>query len=819
LFWFATFHIDGGTLAAAFRQYFLSATFSGAALRANWLDNALAGTTALGIFALARRSGSAFARLFRTRADPSGSDDPMLSVVLGLGALGTGVLGLGLAGLLFTPPRAAAITVLALLALAEIPAIRSRWSWPRLQPIPVSWFTAAVVAAAGIVTFAGVFNAEMSWDALTYHLRVPSFYLYRHKIYDVWHLTWSGFPSEVEMLYALGMLVSSDLAARILNAGFGIMLLAVTGRIAARLGAPRSAAVLLLAASPLFLMLATRCYIDLGFALFLALSFLLLLDWRETGSRPALVASAVLAGFGLSSKYVGVLFLPAVLAAATPLLRNKRARIDAMVWSAAAFLPLTPWLLKNWAFTGNPVFPFLGGALGIPTELPTEWLLAAGFPGGTIAAFGRRAEALFMEHGRIDGPLVPTIAGLAPLLAFGSYSGASAFALRALAAWTAVWIVFYPEIRFYLPVLPLLLALSLRSLAELTKGERSASVSRFGAVSARTWLRPILSAGIIAGALYGASVQWVFFGPFSFPLGLATPETRLQVGLPPAPFTWYMKEYVNAHVPRGARILYASNFSTYYVERECLADFFFGTAHLTKLLNKTPDSAGFARELKRRGIGWILSTGTLAAQYRGVPGFFGLPEGKWREFKRFLATRTVAEWQSEYYTLYRVVPEHAALPLPSLPVLEALAFQPGDAALGRMDAAGALAVFTRPPPLLADVGSTFVRQGDAYLTMENAVRAERAFRRALALGSDNHRLHGGLAAALLRLNRAPEALPHALEALRQNPLSAYAAATLATNYAAVGRMDDARRAVREAVRLRPDVGDYAELALRLGVSK
>ena len=43
-------------------------------------------------------------------------------------------------------------------------------------------------------------------------------------------------------------------------------------------------------------------------------------------------------------------------------------------------------------------------------------------------------------------------------------------------------------------------------------------------------------------------------------------------------------KYVNAHVPRNARILYASNFSTYYVERECLADFFFGTSQLTKLL-------------------------------------------------------------------------------------------------------------------------------------------------------------------------------------------------------------------------------------------
>ena len=727
--------------------------------------------------------------------------------------------------------------------------------------IPVSWFTAAVLAAAAIVTVAGIFNAEMSWDALTYHLRVPSFYQYRHKIYYVWHLKWSCFPSAIEMLYLLGRIVQGDLTARIINALCGIMLLLTTARLAARLGAPRRGAVILLGASPLFLMLSTRCYIDLGFALFLALSFLLLLDWQRTGSRPALLASAALAGYGLSAKYVGALYLVAVLAAVLPALREKRVRTDALIWNAAAFLPLAPWILKNWIFTGNPVFPFLSGLFGVPTELPGEWLLTiSGGTGGTVAALGRRAMALFMEHGRIDGPLTPAIAGLAPLMIFGSYSGSSAFAFRALAAWTSVWIVFYPEIRFYLPVLPILLALSLRGLSGFTSaggkrssptagadpgagGERSSRAIRNGSLGeqsspkgkadadfggggfdpgagpGRSWLRAAIEAGIVAGALYGASIQWVFFGPFAFPLGLATPRTRLQVGLPPAPFTWYMKEYVNAHVPRNARILYASNFSTYYVERECLADFFFGTSQLTKLLKMAPDDAGFARELKRRGIGWILSTGTLAAQYRGVSGFFDLPEGKWREFKRFLATRTEVDWQTEYYILYRVGSWHPSRPLPSLPVYEAMAFQPGDAALGRLRAVEALKVFTRPPALLADVGSTYVRQGDAYLTMEDAARAESAFRRALGLGSDNHRIHGGLAAALLRLNRAQEALPHASEAFRQNPLSAYAAATLATNYAAVGRIDDARRAIREALRLRPDIPDYVELARRLGAAK
>lgn len=113
------------------------------------------------------------------------------------------------------------------------------------------------------------------------------------------------------------------------------------------------------------------------------------------------------------------------------------------------------------------------------------------------------------------------------------------------------------------------------------------------------------------------------------------------------------------------------------------------------------------------------------------------------------------------------------------------------------------------------MGSTFVRQGDAWNTLGDAVRAAAAFRRALALGADQARVRTGLGQALLRQGRPGPALEHSEAGWRESPRSAYAAAGLALNCHALGRDEDARRMIREAVRLRPDELAYRELAVRL----
>jgi tetratricopeptide (TPR) repeat protein len=305
----------------------------------------------------------------------------------------------------------------------------------------------------------------------------------------------------------------------------------------------------------------------------------------------------------------------------------------------------------------------------------------------------------------------------------------------------------------------------------------------------------------------------VFFDPLGMLLGLASAHDRMS-----APVS-QMKMHVNAVVPGDGRVWFLSDPFTYYVERECAADFPFGTSQFTRLARAAPTAEAMAKRFRQLGFRWLLSTGGNATQYASIPGYYDVPTEVPVAFKRLLATRADAVWQSESYTLYRLGPPHLPRPLPTLPIFDALAWERADRDLAEGRTREALAALLSPPALLADVGSTYVRQGDAWMTLGDAGRAEAAFRRALVLGADHARVQTGLAQALLREERPTDALPHSEAGWRESPLSAYAAAGLALNYHVLGRVADARRMIREAIRLRPDQSEYRELASRLGADE
>ena len=761
---------------------------------------------------MARNLGVWMAR-FLDPGRTSSNKEPLIFFGLGLGVIGSMMLAVGFLGLLFAPPVVASFCLLATLALWAIWQVRKRIQ-PALSDFKASALVSLtplscmVIGLAIVVTVMGLLNVELGWDALTYHLRIPSFYVYRHKIYDVWHHYCAAFPSNIEMLYMLSLLLQGDMLARFLNFAVGIMLLLAVRSLARALEVPVGWAMLLLAACPTFLNLTTRAYIDLGFALFCTLSLLTFLRWWSTGSLSALVVSGLLAGWGMSSKYVGVLILGAVFVAMAPRLKRTIGLRAALLWNVAAFLPLSPWLFKNWFFKANPVSPFLQGVFGtfeaVPHQLLTEFSSSRPLY-SFLVSLPVRAEALFLNFGAVNGPLMPIVAGLFPLLALAKFQGLHLPLRRAVLGFSLGWFILCPDVRFFLPILP--------ALCVLYAGVIKSLIDRGGVL--RSGVRVFLEASLIVGLLYSAGIQWIFYSPFSMPLGFESAATKLKRVLPPPPFTSYLKDFANAQLPQHARILYLSHFSTYFVERECIADFHFGQAHITRIIRQGRTAQGISKQLRQLGIRWLLSTGTGAVQYMQIPGFFDVPEGGWREMKRLLAEQTKVIWQTNEYTLFRLGQPHLPRPLPALPVYEALKFHKADQALARGRVQEALEIYLDAPDLLKDVGSTYVRQGDALSGLRDFARAARAYEHARALGVETPRLRLGLALALLNQGRAAAALPHAQEAWRQDPLSAQTAATLAGVYATMGQRSTAQHWIRKAIRLNPNMNAYQEMAKRI----
>ena len=94
-------------------------------------------------------------------------------------------------------------------------------------------------------------------------------------------------------------------------------------------------------------------------------------------------------------------------------------------------------------------------------------------------------------------------------------------------------------------------------------------------------------------------------------------------------------------MPPGDRILHLCNFSTYYMERECIADFRFGSAHIARFIRDGLDAEGIYRKLRQRGVRWLLHASISTRQYLNIPGFFDVPVRGWAEFKKLLTRRAI----------------------------------------------------------------------------------------------------------------------------------------------------------------------------------
>ena len=107
-------------------------------------------------------------------------------------------------------------------------------------------------------------------------------------------------------------------------------------------------------------------YIDLAWSLFQFLAVGLLLIWIQDGDDKLLVLSGIMQGLALGSKYVafsGAAII--VLCIVWFGIKNRKKQKDLfkgvisplLKFGVPALLVASPWYLKNFIWTGNPIFP------------------------------------------------------------------------------------------------------------------------------------------------------------------------------------------------------------------------------------------------------------------------------------------------------------------------------------------------------------------------------------------------------------------------------------------------------------------------------
>lgn len=205
-------------------------------------------------------------------------------------------------------------------------------------------------------------------DALIHHLALPKMWIEAGRIEEIsWH-EWSYYPQLLQLGYAGFLRFGLGQLTPLYHFSF-LIILAAVGLIFVerRLGSRRLGiwAFLLTISIPMAQRLAGEPLVDLALALYFAIAFALIVEACETefaGQR--VLGAGVALGLALGVKYnampaAGLLLLTLPLyCSRKKILFGATLRLTLAIGILAAVF-FSPWLIRNYSWTGNPVFPFL----------------------------------------------------------------------------------------------------------------------------------------------------------------------------------------------------------------------------------------------------------------------------------------------------------------------------------------------------------------------------------------------------------------------------------------------------------------------------
>jgi len=398
-----------------------------------------------------------------------GIERAAVAATVGLAALGHLGLFLGLAGRLTRPALLAALAAVHLLGViswrdlaADCRAMESALERAAAGKARLAAMAALVLAVAPLFLLA--LYPPTAFDATLYHLPFARAFAASGGVPFLPHLRFPVFPQLNELLFAGMLLLDRDVGAQLvellailLTAALLIAWAASPGEgVGGRGGGWLAAAAFL--GNPVVVGIGVTAYVEPGLTLFAAAAFYSACRYRDTGRRGWVALAAACGGAAADSKYLGLCFLAvAGLAIALAPARPWRRRLgDTVLFAAVAAAVLLPWYGRIVHYTGNPVFPFLGGLFGPSPWSPPSYRTPSMQPAGLAALFRLPWDVLFARQRAGDEPPFSPVYLLALplLLAAARRDRRVRWALAVALACVLFYPAVPPDARYLLPALP-----------------------------------------------------------------------------------------------------------------------------------------------------------------------------------------------------------------------------------------------------------------------------------------------------------------------------------------------------------------------------
>ena len=471
----------------------------------------------------------------------------------------------------------------------------------------------AILALAGFAAvltplYLLAMTPTVSWDASAYHLTLPKLYLAHGGFREVPFNVYSYWPLNIQLLYAMAMAIQDYVLAKVLHFGFGVLTLYTLYLGCRAFHRPASgvlAAALLLANGVVAYEMRVA-YVDLAHTFLFLAGFLFMLEAierRPEALRLCGICCGLAAGVKVSgivgAGIIGLLYLPHLAKAwrrGEPALRPFLIRFVAPV--VGLWLP---WILRAAWTTGNPFYPFFYETFGGP-----DW-------SSTLTAqLQAWQSSIGMGRAPIDYLLLPLrviLAGDVGYERFDGQIGAFWIVILPLALWAArrvtlvrrclfvagaffvFWSLSSQQMRFLIPVLPLLAMAGGVAIVELLERLRSPGGRRIA--------RGLAFAAILA-SLIPSQGRVLAAGYKTLGIYLQAKGDLKASAVQP------IYGFINQNLPPAARVLFLNTNQAFFSQREVLADSFFEASQVAHWMSTAGTATEMRQLMAKRGVTHIL---------------------------------------------------------------------------------------------------------------------------------------------------------------------------------------------------------------------
>jgi hypothetical protein len=217
-----------------------------------------------------------------------------------------------------------------------------------------------------LLNFLNCFAPPSDGDSLNFHLSIPKYYLKIREIVPVVYTKDLLSPTITEMWNLICIILDLDILAQVLQFIMGIFTSLVLYRLVSARMSSRSAIFVfaLYYINPKIIMLSSIAKPDIVYFGYLFLSLHFILMWQERKDINYYYLSALFTGFTLATKYHGLFWALSIgLLVLILIFYDKRFQLYDKIkiiflYVLMAFIIVFPFYLRNFIFTGDPIWPF-----------------------------------------------------------------------------------------------------------------------------------------------------------------------------------------------------------------------------------------------------------------------------------------------------------------------------------------------------------------------------------------------------------------------------------------------------------------------------